>query len=252
MTRRDVIKSGAGLAAILAAGRAPAALVKSMLGVRMTIASGKWNNPYVTDGLVAMWDGEWNAGPGKHDAHATTWKNLVTGDDDITLNNLTFDVNSLVGVMSTASYGTVPSTFDSVETIEVCFKKNAVDSSTKYPWCAFLTRGKGFASTQYFGNIRVTFLSYSGWTNMPGVTDMSSDIRHYTLVGNPSAEYSFYKNGALQANATVYGYLYNARANSVCYNMAGNIYNIRLYSRALTAAEVAANYAIDQRRFNIS
>ena len=23
-----------------------------------------WTNPYVTDGLVAMWDGEWNAGGG--------------------------------------------------------------------------------------------------------------------------------------------------------------------------------------------
>ena len=46
MTRRDVIKSGAGIAAILAAGRAPAALVKSMLGARMTIASGAKRLPY--------------------------------------------------------------------------------------------------------------------------------------------------------------------------------------------------------------
>ena len=28
-----------------------------------------WTNPYVTDGLVAMWDGEWNAGGGVHDAN---------------------------------------------------------------------------------------------------------------------------------------------------------------------------------------
>ena len=29
--------------------------------------SGGWRNPYVTDGLIAMWDGEWNAGPGHSD-----------------------------------------------------------------------------------------------------------------------------------------------------------------------------------------
>jgi len=40
-----------------------------------------WHNPYVTDGLVAMWDGEWNAGPGVHDANATTWKELISGTD---------------------------------------------------------------------------------------------------------------------------------------------------------------------------
>ena len=26
--------------------------------------AAKWINPYITDGLIAMWDGEWNAGGG--------------------------------------------------------------------------------------------------------------------------------------------------------------------------------------------
>ena len=30
-----------------------------------------------------------------------------------------------------------------------------------------------------------------------------------------------------------------------------DIYSLRLYSRALTAAEIAANYAIDKERFNL-
>ena len=32
-----------------------------------------WKNPYVTDGLIAMWDGIWNAGPGTHADDFSSW-----------------------------------------------------------------------------------------------------------------------------------------------------------------------------------
>ena len=38
-------------------------------------------NPYVTDGLVAMWDGIWNAGIGMHDSGAAVIKDLVGSND---------------------------------------------------------------------------------------------------------------------------------------------------------------------------
>ena len=46
MTRRTLIKSGAGLAAIIAAGKAPAALVRSMLAARQSICAGRKLLPY--------------------------------------------------------------------------------------------------------------------------------------------------------------------------------------------------------------
>lgn len=46
---------------------------------RILAAMGGWHNPYVTDGLVAMWDGEWNAGGGVHDHQAEEWIDLVHG-----------------------------------------------------------------------------------------------------------------------------------------------------------------------------
>ena len=59
-----------------------------MLGARTGVwtKSGSWKNPYVTDGLVAMWDGEWNAGGGIHDSNTKVWKDLtgVCGDFAIT------------------------------------------------------------------------------------------------------------------------------------------------------------------------
>ena len=39
----------------------------------------KWVNPYITDGLVQMWDGIWNVGGGKHSDTTTVWVDLVGG-----------------------------------------------------------------------------------------------------------------------------------------------------------------------------
>ena len=44
-----------------------------------------WKNPYITDGLVAMWDCEWNAGGGVHDDTATTWVDLTGNGLDATI-----------------------------------------------------------------------------------------------------------------------------------------------------------------------
>ena len=43
--------------------------VASNIGARQisTIEEDALECPYITDGLVAMWDAEWNAGLGKHD-----------------------------------------------------------------------------------------------------------------------------------------------------------------------------------------
>lgn len=76
-SRRDVIKVGIGLAGIIAAGKAPAVVVRSMLGVggAKYITTGGDDFPYVKNGLIAMWDGEWNAvaenGSLYHDPNAT-------------------------------------------------------------------------------------------------------------------------------------------------------------------------------------
>ena len=58
-----------------------------------------WSNPYVTDGLIAMWDGEWNVGPGKHNPNATTWKDLAGSCNlDVTIG--TWIKNGLSGTSS--------------------------------------------------------------------------------------------------------------------------------------------------------
>ena len=54
-------------------------------------------NPYIQDGLIAMWDGEWNVGLGTHDDKSPEWKNLVEGGVDLVLGDYgKWDYNSLL------------------------------------------------------------------------------------------------------------------------------------------------------------
>lgn len=44
--------------------------------------------PYVKDGIISMWDGEWNSGLKTHNKSISVWKDLV-GDRDLSLHNCT-------------------------------------------------------------------------------------------------------------------------------------------------------------------
>ena len=75
------MKKAIAMMSVLIGVVACATPIKSMLGADgVEIVEVDENaNPYITDGLVAMWDGEWNAGIGIHDDNAIVWKDLVGG-----------------------------------------------------------------------------------------------------------------------------------------------------------------------------
>lgn len=84
MKRRSfLMKAGCGLAGILAAGKCPAIVVKKLIGNTGSMINSSdspgdlFDNPYITDGLVAMYDGEWNTAIGVHKSSTSTWKNLT-------------------------------------------------------------------------------------------------------------------------------------------------------------------------------
>ena len=67
-----------------------------MLGARTGAwaKSGGWVNPYVTDGLIAMWDGEWNGGViGEHISNANQFVDIVNGAVAIPEFDLSFGDN---------------------------------------------------------------------------------------------------------------------------------------------------------------
>ena len=214
-----------------------------------------WVNPYVTDGLVALWDGEWNAGGGVHDANATTWADLSGNNHDAALTAVSFGAefglfngSTSVGVMDVA-----PSPTMTIEAVISDFvnHNNAIvilgGNPVTYGLALGVTEGAGVFAYCVVNNgqslpaAKVNQFvsgSYSAIYTQVGVVSGS-------LNGVAASTHMSY----LRWNTTQGGIGY--RIDNAAWAFEGKIHNIRVYSRALTSAEVAANYAIDAARFGL-
>lgn len=97
-----------------------------------------WKNPYITNGLIGMWDGEWNAGGGIHDSNSMIWKDLSPTKCDLYLtdgvrvdnNFVTADQVTDAGIPTAKSSAKQWYTFDDIITIESVF--SLTESTTGY------------------------------------------------------------------------------------------------------------------------
>lgn len=265
-TRRDIVKAGAGLAAIIAAGRAPAALVRSMIAARNALMSGGggWKNPYVTEGLIAMWDGEWNAGGGVHDPSATVWKDIAVGTHDIPLSSVvsSFSANSFDYISGGAymknSIDVVNAVWGEGYTVELIIKElesPLSDSNAMIFGGAFSRTGAFFATRDT--NIRCCIRDGNGMTLSRSRNDNLSFATSYAN-GNYLGyldgvrKYSIYRTPYTSSTAATYfGVGSTGSFGWVSRSGKTKFYIIRIYSRVLTAAEIAANYAVDKARFGL-
>ena len=213
---------------------------------------------YVQDGLVAMWDGIENAGWGVHDPNATVWKDLV-GASEIPLNDAwSFGDNNLYVPMQPYGGSHIPIIIPTGETgqFDLCF--SASGYTANYGWILDGGLGLGNASGPCFSS------PLGANSDFPAGT--STALRFWTEstleIKRPYA-YSVSFDGSNGRRITD-GVISKFRANTGNFNgvtvfnaynynrpVTGRIFNIRLYSRALTADEIAHNYAIDKARFNL-
>lgn len=212
-----------------------------------------WQNPYITDGLVAMWDGEWNAGGGVHDATATTWADLAGSVGDAVFNrtgatfgDMAVNFNNTTSRLQSPVY----SISNMVLTMELVARRTGgasrgeIGALWENPWFGINLRNANVRFTfgtdiDYYRNVSeaqtYTLIRYSG------------DNRFYagaTLLGTSNLGITPMNTGKLGIGA------WQSSVSSIT-KVSGDIYSIRLYSRALTAAEVAANYAVDAARFGL-
>ena len=204
---------------------------------------------YVQDGLIAMWDGIENAGWGVHDPNATTWTELIGGET----------VNLSSGIEFGDDCARTTSDFSgsrwALRTEKECQHMTAVfkTSSTEIQFVILRLRTRSCigASGSSFGiGLRQSIPA----NNIVG--NRFSISANYATASSPTAD-SAYVNGVENTNRSAVNYA-NPVSRGTCigggYNSMpffGEIFNIRLYSRALTASEIAANYAIDKARFNL-
>lgn len=238
---------------MMVAGIAISAPVSSMLATRSAINSApaeKWENPYVTDGLVAMWDGEWNAGGGVHDETAIEWKDLCGGE------------NLIIGG------GTPIINEQSID----CSRQSKGICYWKYPNNGYI---QFISSTNYIIEVvckvninvnHIVFRNGSGrfWQGLkariilgarrkitPSLQALSTTTSYHLDFVNRAT----YRNGELYTRTgedsnTFYSSMFIIGSNNSDYAGA-EVFSFRIYNRALTQDEISHNYAIDKERFGL-
>ena len=239
-----------------------------LINLRNALMAGKRTptaRDYVQDGLIAMWDGIENAGWGVHDASATTWKDLV-GNRDWTLGASTSYEWTANSFDAKDQYAATQDFIDGslVSTVEFCAKIKAQETAPLGNFAFIMLGRDGTTVGAYYG------LLYRNRSTQVGalMACRSFFVNSYTEFSGVPASFSFpnftsyvpgFFNGISRSLSGVITLDYNETTRGTVARIGGTaqqampieVYNIRLYSRALNADEIARNYAIDKARFNL-
>ena len=255
-----------------------------MLGARTAAFSGtSLRNPYVTNGLVAMWDGIWNGGViGKHDGTMENrWIDCANGMEATTdcpgygFGTLAFDGTYAVAercLLCCTEWGAIADALNSVNfTVEFV---RGHDDARGY----MLSELRNEETLEIWdnGNNSIYFrvLGYGNVGHMGnGVTVGYGGVVEsgaYTLSSSYSPDFSLairsYKNAVLKrstdstkepslsypSGTAPLGVIGVGNMDHISWcRFTGRVAALRVYARALTADEIAANYAIDKARFNL-
>ena len=224
------------------------------------IAGTDIENPYVTDGLIAMWDSEWNCFSGLHQTNATKQIDIVSGYNlELASGTPTWEakanvINGKWGIVSPE--------------LQALFKA-ANKNNLSYEVC--------FSALPH--NINGTVLGFTDTTI--GIITHQNNIGDWcwSTGWSPSNKFKTTRKGTLSVvrngqtgRTDVYedGELFSGRTSSSGYDPTGKtfgigygyglwnnaptgikIHCIRLYNRMLTADEIQKNKDIDANRFLI-
>ena len=224
---------------------------------------------YVQDGLIAHWDGVENAGNGVHDSSATTWKDLA-GNYDLSLlpkGSWSADGRSLSVYGAAAVCSNSLPAYKTIEVVykmanpkgNILFASGGTAQVNDFHFIAFNRSGETSGTTGYFSGAWKVPSPHVVWDSFDpsAVRSMAATYNNgeaYAANGNVAAVYA---DGVARNDGsadTAWGLgdghiMIGDRAEAGAYPWFGEVYTIRIYSRALSAEEIAANHAIDVARF---
>lgn len=241
--RREFIVGGAAAIGGIAAVGDP---VRSMLGARGTASIGGGGAPtardYVQNGLIAMWDGIENAGWGVHDAAATVWADLVGGYDLTIIGSV--QPNNVQGDATVASRRPA---IDGIQTVEVCARLWRIGGN-ELMFCSGPTDQSRLGVVSYSSTI-VQTMAGKFWSLAQANNQLMTISATNDSCFADGVQLAPLTHGAdTWNNGSVVGI---GGRESRLYAAPGEYYSVRLYSRTLTAAEIAYNNAIDKERFGL-
>ena len=240
-----------------------------MLGARTGAwaKSGGWVNPYITDGLASMFDSVWNVGGGLSDRTSDRWFDVVSpayiefenfkNHDDAKIewtdNALEITHMNGVGHGMTPVYGAFYNIGSA--TIEFVARNNGNNKNRNYIF-GIWNNGTYAMYTIYVGSAKVVS---NGSASEPRC--LTNELASFSFVCDGS-DTLFYRNGeykGVESNNTFVErdildeyVAIGDRYEFSDFTFLGAISSIRIYSKPLSAEQIAANYAVDKARFNLS
>ena len=226
----------------------------------MLVKGGYTARDYVQDGLVFQLDALENAGYGIRDTSKLEWLDLIGG----VLFRKEYGIWSwgeyaLIGEKTDdfKSVSPLPLSLSDSYTIEIVITSNPDNPTRKTinPSSGIRINSWGFGFFYTFGTACATgsdniLLWGCPWTiaELGAMRSLSMSVGEGNLrvYGDGGRDHKVY-------TSTQYGSFTNSHVNlSPAYGEPNyKIHAVRFYSRALTADEIAANYAVDKARFNL-
>ena len=211
-------------------------------------------NPYITDGLISMFDAEWNVGLGRHEETPTEWKDLA---GNITLSNIPSRFESNYVLMDKTPSFTSQEILDAINqdnlTVEMIVKplkhgKNSNNiyihlGSTRGFWI-WDNSGAAFSSASYrepghsYNSISIPWSSCRGYLSSIELLGRVMNIRNNN---NIRRVINFSKDSIVTGTHL----LGNSTSNI-------EIYSLRFYGKVLSQEEVAHNAQLDKDRFGLN
>ena len=228
-----------------------------MLGARTAAwaKSGYTAKDYVQDGLVAMWDGIENAGWGTHDDTLSFPLELINETDMTVVGSAENGKDYFRMKTGKYAYGTIDSLGRNV-TVETVLKLNSYVLDMAFiDWRESSSSAYSFLHGYSWQGVIDLRLIRNGkvYSNAGAYGDMTDFCSFAAIASSDSTK--LYRNGSVSSDRPgdfVNDNLSFFRINFYRTSQPDVTYNsIRVYNRELTAAEIAANYAIDKARFNL-
>lgn len=225
---------------------------------------------YVSNGLLAWYDGIWNNGFLSHNGNFFSWVDLSGNEREMTLSKPSWSSNSFVVLQSEQNTAYPSSAFRYV-TCEIVFKVDWVYNTSYYEACV-LGGFTGLGLYVQSANSNVVKFYFSDNTSGGGYSNKRFGFDsppmgdgclgkmlsvQYIVGGNTSDNLSAWKaflNGVEQtmwytsAGINPGGIGINCRSDR---RFAGNVYALRMYDRVLTNDELKHNLLVDNKRFNL-
>lgn len=233
---------------------------------RRRVMGGNTRIPYIMDGCIGFWDAEWNSGFGVHSPNATTWKDLSSAGEDLSMRQgegyFTWESNRLY-CLGKGYVASLPYMYKNFQTIECVFSIDDIkhDGTWRMQMLVWADDVKGVMANAYNSQTASIEFSYKNLSAI-NISDISEfNGKEYNVTGIFSAIdgrtiVKAFSNGIQRSLVTcsngASGNFFTIGGQPIDSRIVkGYIYTVRLYNRALSDEEVIHNWNIDNSRFNI-